>query len=133
MSEFQLIHPQGWQDYELIDSGRNEKLERFGPYIVWRPEPQACWNKAMIDDQSANLPSLLVRRHRKARIIEKVDPDASKYLKAEKSKKQSEKYLANLHARESRPTSLFCRTVRHGFFHETDGIPRLPVGQAMNV
>jgi hypothetical protein len=60
----------------------------------------------MIDDQSANLPGLLVRGRRKARIIEKVNPDASKHLKAEKSKKQSEKYLANFHARECRLDSM---------------------------
>ena len=51
MNEFQLIHPNEWMDYELIDSGRNEKLERFGPYIVSRPEPQACWNKTLNDEQ----------------------------------------------------------------------------------
>jgi 23S rRNA (cytosine1962-C5)-methyltransferase len=30
-------------DYELIDSGNGEKLERFGAYILRRPEPQAVW------------------------------------------------------------------------------------------
>ena len=33
----------GWQDYELIDSGEGQKLERFGPYYFIRPEPQALW------------------------------------------------------------------------------------------
>ena len=32
-------------DYELIDSGNGEKLERFGEYILRRPDPQALWNK----------------------------------------------------------------------------------------
>lgn len=32
-----------WPDYELIDSGDNRKLERFGKYIVIRPETQAIW------------------------------------------------------------------------------------------
>jgi 23S rRNA (cytosine1962-C5)-methyltransferase len=36
-----------WQDYELIDSGNFEKLERFGKVIVARPEPQALWQKAL--------------------------------------------------------------------------------------
>jgi 23S rRNA (cytosine1962-C5)-methyltransferase len=40
---FQLIHPEGWTDYELIDSGNFEKLERFGEFILIRPEPQALW------------------------------------------------------------------------------------------
>jgi 23S rRNA (cytosine1962-C5)-methyltransferase len=51
MSEFKLIHPAGWNDYELIDSGAYEKLERFGDYILSRPEPQACWNKSLSETQ----------------------------------------------------------------------------------
>lgn len=35
--------PQGWIDYELIDCGGFEKLERFGQYHLIRPEPQAVW------------------------------------------------------------------------------------------
>lgn len=41
----QLLTPQGFEDYELIDSGGGEKLERFGRYILRRPEPQAVWQK----------------------------------------------------------------------------------------
>ncbi len=33
----------GWQDYELIDSGNGEKLERWGDITLLRPEPQAIW------------------------------------------------------------------------------------------
>jgi 23S rRNA (cytosine1962-C5)-methyltransferase len=40
-----LFTPEGFKDYELIDSGDFEKLERFGRYIVRRPEPQAVWSK----------------------------------------------------------------------------------------
>lgn len=32
-------------DYELIDSGAGEKLERFGQFILRRPDPQALWPK----------------------------------------------------------------------------------------
>ncbi|MDR2835558.1 MAG: class I SAM-dependent methyltransferase [Bacteroidales bacterium] len=39
------ISPTNWKEYELIDSGNFEKLERFGEYILYRPEPQAIWNK----------------------------------------------------------------------------------------
>jgi len=46
-----LITPQNWVDYELIDSGNFEKLERFGKYIVSRPEPQAIWDKAFSDSE----------------------------------------------------------------------------------
>ncbi|MBK5720225.1 class I SAM-dependent methyltransferase [Dysgonomonas sp. Marseille-P4677] len=43
----QLLKPQHWIDYELIDSGEYEKLERFGKYIIRRPEPQAVWRKSL--------------------------------------------------------------------------------------
>ena len=36
-----------WKDYELLDSGRGEKLERFGKTIMIRPEPKALWDKTM--------------------------------------------------------------------------------------
>ncbi|MFR0676772.1 class I SAM-dependent methyltransferase [Dysgonomonas mossii] len=43
----QLLRPHHWKDYELIDSGDYEKLERFGKYIIRRPEPQAVWRKSL--------------------------------------------------------------------------------------
>jgi 23S rRNA (cytosine1962-C5)-methyltransferase len=36
-----------WKDYELLDSGDGEKLERFGAYCLIRPEPKALWSKSM--------------------------------------------------------------------------------------
>lgn len=36
-----------WKDYELIDSGNFEKLERFGQYCLARPEPKALWDKTL--------------------------------------------------------------------------------------
>ena len=33
----------GWTDFELIDAGNGEKLERWGAYILRRPDPQALW------------------------------------------------------------------------------------------
>jgi 23S rRNA (cytosine1962-C5)-methyltransferase len=41
----ELLCPKHWQDYELLDCGDFEKLERFGKYITIRPEPQAVWPK----------------------------------------------------------------------------------------
>mgnify|MGYP000017346457 FL=1 len=32
-----------WKEYELIDAGGGEKLERWGKYILRRPDPQAIW------------------------------------------------------------------------------------------
>ena len=34
----------GWKDYELLDCGRGEKLERWGNKLLVRPDPQAIWN-----------------------------------------------------------------------------------------
>ena len=32
-----------WPDYELLDSGGNRKLERYGKFVLIRPETQAIW------------------------------------------------------------------------------------------
>lgn len=44
-----LLTPTPWPDYELIDCGNFEKLERFGAYTLARPEPQAIWDKTLSD------------------------------------------------------------------------------------
>ncbi len=33
-----------WKDYEVIDTSNGEKLERWGKYILLRPDPQVIWN-----------------------------------------------------------------------------------------
>ena len=33
-----------WKDYEVIDTSGGEKLERWGDYILVRPDPQVLWN-----------------------------------------------------------------------------------------
>lgn len=38
------------KEYELLDSGNGEKLERYGSYILRRPDPEALWQKSK--DQS---------------------------------------------------------------------------------
>jgi 23S rRNA (cytosine1962-C5)-methyltransferase len=38
-----------WDDWGLIDSGNGQKLERYGPVTVVRPEPQAMWAPARAD------------------------------------------------------------------------------------
>jgi len=37
------LSTEGWTDCELLDSGNNKKLERFGPFVLIRPETQAIW------------------------------------------------------------------------------------------
>ena len=36
-----------WKDYEIVDSGNFEKLERFGKYYLMRPEPKALWDRTL--------------------------------------------------------------------------------------
>lgn len=50
-----LEYPEKWADYELLDSGDFEKLERFGKYILIRPEPKALWEKSLSDREWNNL------------------------------------------------------------------------------
>lgn len=33
-----------WKDYEILDASSGEKLERWGDYILVRPDPQVIWN-----------------------------------------------------------------------------------------
>ena len=33
-----------WKDYEVIDTSKGEKLERWGKYILLRPDPQVLWD-----------------------------------------------------------------------------------------
>ena len=40
-----------WKEYELIDSGNKEKIERFGIFTVIRPEPQALWKRKMTEEK----------------------------------------------------------------------------------
>ncbi len=48
---FELLTPGPFADYELIDCGDFEKLERFGEYITIRPEPQAVWPRTMPESE----------------------------------------------------------------------------------
>lgn len=47
MTGITLLSPAHWRDYALLDCGDFEKLERFGPYVLRRPEPQALWSRAL--------------------------------------------------------------------------------------
>jgi 23S rRNA (cytosine1962-C5)-methyltransferase len=47
----QLFAPANWKQYELIDAGNGEKLERFDKLITRRPEPQALWDKLLPESE----------------------------------------------------------------------------------
>ena len=34
----------GWKEYEVIDTSKGEKLERWGDYLLVRPDPQVIWD-----------------------------------------------------------------------------------------
>ena len=42
------------KDYELIDSGNGQKLERYGSYILSRPDPEALWKKSLSKNEWEN-------------------------------------------------------------------------------
>lgn len=43
ISPMKPLVPPTWQDYQLLDSGNGQRLERFGQYTLIRPDPQAIW------------------------------------------------------------------------------------------
>ena len=46
---------QEWKDYELLDSGGGMKLEKFGGFVLARPEPKALWDKDMSEEQWSSM------------------------------------------------------------------------------
>jgi 23S rRNA (cytosine1962-C5)-methyltransferase len=47
VTDLVTIVAEPWDDWSLIDCGNGQKLERYGPYKVARPEPQAMWTPAL--------------------------------------------------------------------------------------
>ena len=49
-----------WTDYEILDTSKGEKLERWGDYLLVRPDPQVIWDterKACRCSSGNSLPS----------------------------------------------------------------------------
>lgn len=42
-----IVTTTGFEDYALIDSGGGRRLERFGDFVLVRPDPQAIWEKKL--------------------------------------------------------------------------------------
>ncbi|GAB3717882.1 class I SAM-dependent methyltransferase [Spirosoma lituiforme] len=66
MTDIKLITPGQWADYELIDSGNFQKLERFGEFVLSRPEPQAIWDKSLPDAEWERQAHATFRRDRQS-------------------------------------------------------------------
>lgn len=50
--------------YELLDSGREEKLEQYGQWLLARPDPQALWDKTLPEERWAEAQGRFVRKGR---------------------------------------------------------------------
>lgn len=50
MHSLQILSPDSWTSYELIDTGNGEKLESFAGYRIIRPDPRILWNKQKPDE-----------------------------------------------------------------------------------
>lgn len=57
------------KDYELIDSGDGLKLERYGKYILSRPDPEALWKKNLNDKEWKNADLEFIRNGTKNKWI----------------------------------------------------------------
>lgn len=44
----------GWKDIEIIDTSEGERLERWGKYILVRPDPQVIWKTPRVDSRWSN-------------------------------------------------------------------------------
>ena len=53
-----------WKDYELIDCGNGEKLERWGNITLLRPDPQIIWNNADLSKKYNNINAIYHRSNK---------------------------------------------------------------------
>jgi 23S rRNA (cytosine1962-C5)-methyltransferase len=53
VSDLETLIAEPWDDWGLVDCGNGQKLERYGPITVVRPEPQAMWAPASEWDPDA--------------------------------------------------------------------------------
>ncbi len=46
-----ILTASNWQDYALLDSGNGQRLERFGPFRLIRPEAEAIWKPGLPESE----------------------------------------------------------------------------------
>jgi len=63
-------------DYELIDSGNGRRLEKFGQYLIDRPDPEVLWQKTLPDSRETkpNFPESWIVNHNDIKILLKLSP-----------------------------------------------------------
>jgi 23S rRNA (cytosine1962-C5)-methyltransferase len=69
-----LNSPTQIPDYQLIDCGDLEKLERFGPYFLVRPESQAIWRKRLSNGEWTKMAHAIFRREQQKSSYRSGDP-----------------------------------------------------------
>lgn len=47
----EIVITPNWSDYELLDSGNERRFERFGKYLLVRPDPQAIWQPMLSQEE----------------------------------------------------------------------------------
>ncbi len=58
-----ILTPDNFPDYSLLDSGDGERLEKFGQYILRRPDPQIIWQKTLPDTDWQKADAIFTRTH----------------------------------------------------------------------
>jgi 23S rRNA (cytosine1962-C5)-methyltransferase len=61
MNTLSIEYPTDWTDYELIDSGDGDKLEKIGGYIIIRPDPRIIWMKKAPPETWQNADAVFAR------------------------------------------------------------------------
>lgn len=58
---FKLRVARDWKDYEILDMANGEKLERWGNYILQRPDPQIVWQDKSFKDKWKKVDAIYYR------------------------------------------------------------------------
>lgn len=57
-----IIETKGQKNYELLDTGEGEKLEKYGDFVLRRPDPQALWPKRLDGKDWAKADAVFVKK-----------------------------------------------------------------------
>lgn len=66
MNDYLILSTPASRDYSLLDSGEGAKLERYGKFIIARPDPQALWRKKLPESEWAKADAYFERDSEKA-------------------------------------------------------------------
>ena len=70
-----------WKEYEVLDASCGEKLERWGKYVLVRPDPQVIWDTPKTDRRGKTA-TLIITGAKKARRMGVfwIFPSSGKYI-----------------------------------------------------